>query len=134
MKSRQKSQQWVRNVSVQAVYLMLQQITLHSIKQQMTHQLMPQLHDNVAEESTHSDKGLLKWKSTNNTQSNTKRSKYTADDEIKVNRCCVCFGMYADDAGTGREWIECRCSRRIHEDCIDNDNVDIEQCVICPLC
>ena len=41
----------------------------------------------------------------------------------------MCFGMYADDAGTGREWLECRCSRWIHEDCIDDDDVDVEQCI-----
>ena len=90
--------------------------------------------DDVAEESTHSDKGPSKRKSTDNVRSNAKRLKHSVDDEIDVNRCCVCFGMYADDAGTGREWLECRCSRWIHEDCIDNDDVDIEQCIFCPLC
>ena len=45
----------------------------------------------------------------------------------------MCFGVYADDAGTGREWLQCQCSRWIHEDCIDDDDVDIEQCVVCPL-
>ena len=60
------------------------------------------------------------------TQPNAKRSKCNADEEIDVNRCCACFGLYADDAGTGREWLHCRCSRWIHEDCIDNDDVDIE--------
>ena len=90
--------------------------------------------DNVAEESTCSDKGPSKRKSTDNARSNAKRSKHSVDDEIDVNRCCVCFGMYADDAGTGREWLECRCSRWIHEDCIDNDDVDTEQCIFCPLC
>ena len=53
-----------------------------------------------------------------------KRLKHSADDEIDVNRCCVCFGMYADDAGTGREWLECQCSRWIHEDCIEDNNID----------
>ena len=55
------------------------------------------------------------------------RSKSSADDEIDVNRCCACCGMYADDAGTGREWLQFRCSRWIHEDCIDDDDVDVEQ-------
>ena len=91
--------------------------------------------DNMADESACSDKGPSKRKSTDNAQSSTKRSKkQSADDEIDVNRCCVCFGMYADDAGTGREWLECRCSRWIHEDCIDDDDVDVEQCIFCPLC
>ena len=56
-----------------------------------------------------SNKGTLKRKSKVSTQSNAQRSKQNADDEIDVNRCCVCFGMYADDAGTGREWLECQC-------------------------
>jgi len=35
----------------------------------------------------------------------------SADDEIDINRCCVCFGMYVDDIGTGREWLQCKCTR-----------------------
>jgi len=42
------------------------------------------------------------------------------DDSIDFDRCCACFGLYADDAGTDREWIECSCSRWIHEDCVEN--------------
>ncbi len=33
--------------------------------------------------------------------------------------CCVCFGLYYDDYGTRREWLQCTCGRGIHEDCID---------------
>ena len=62
-----------------------------------------------------------------------KRSKHSADDEIDANRYYVRFGMYADDAGTGREWVECQCSRWIYEDCID-DVVDTEQCIFCLHC
>ena len=90
--------------------------------------------DNTAEESTCNNKGSAKRKSTSTAPCNAKRSKHSADDEIDVNRCCVCFGMYADDAGTGREWLECQCSRWVHEDCIDDDDVDIERCIFCPLC
>ena len=32
------------------------------------------------------------------------------DDSIDFDRCCACFGLYADDAGTDYEWIECSCS------------------------
>ena len=39
------------------------------------------------------------------TQPNTKRSKSNVDEEIDVNRSCASFGLYADDAGTGREWL-----------------------------
>ena len=87
---------------------------------------------NVADD-THRSRGPSKRKSSH-TQPNAKRSKSNADEEIDVNRCCACFGMYADDAGTGREWLQCRCSRWIHEDCIDDDDVDIEQSIFCPLC
>ena len=37
--------------------------------------------------------------------------------------------MYADDAGTRKEWLECWCSRWIHEDCTDDDEFDTEQCI-----
>ena len=57
-----------------------------------------------------------------------KRIKYSADEEIDSNKCCVCFGMYEDDAGTERTWLECCCSRWIHEDCIDSEDVDSENC------
>ena len=56
---------------------------------------------NVADD-THRSRGPSKWKSSY-TQPNAKRSKSNADEEIDVNRCCACFSMYADDAGTGRE-------------------------------
>ena len=84
------------------------------------------------EDDTHRSRGPSKRKSSH-TQANAKRSKSNADEEIDVNRCCACFGMYADDAGTGREWLQCRCSRWIHEDCIDDDDVDIEQSIFYPL-
>ena len=29
------------------------------------------------------------------------KSTESADDEIDLNRCCVCFGMFTDDIGTG---------------------------------
>ena len=78
------------------------------------------------------NRGPSKRKSSH-TQPNAKRSKCDANEEIDVNRCCACFGLYADDAGTGREWLQCRCSRWIHEDCIDNDDEDIEHSIFCPL-
>ena len=63
-----------------------------------------------------------------------KRMKYSVDEEIDSNRCCVCFGLYEDNAGTERTWLECCCSRWIHEDCIDSEDVDSENCKFCPLC
>ena len=76
--------------------------------------------DNTAESTCNN--GSSKQKSTGTASFNAKRSKYSADDETDVNKCCVCFGMYADDAGTGSEWLECQCSKWIHEDCIDDDH------------
>ena len=85
--------------------------------------------DNTAEENTCNNKGSSKRKSTGTAPVNEKRSIHSADNEIDVNMCCVCFGMHGDGAGTGREWLECQCSRWIHEDCINNDNVGTEQCI-----
>jgi len=42
---------------------------------------------------------------------------------------CVCFSVYSDYVGTGREWLMCCCTRL---DCTNNDDVDIEKCVFCP--
>ena len=64
----------------------------------------------------------------------TKRSTESADNEIDINRCCDCFGMYTDDIGTGQEWLRCKCTRWIHEECIDDDNVNIKSSKLCPLC
>ena len=47
--------------------------------------------------------------------------------------CCVCFGSYEDDAGTDREWLQCRCGRWIHEDCVDYEDSSPEG-GLCPLC
>ena len=40
-------------------------------------------------------------------------------DIIDPNVCCTCFGSYDDDAGTGREWLQCQCGRWMHEDCVE---------------
>ena len=57
------------------------------------------------------------------------------DDSIDFDRCCACFGLYADDAGTDREWIECSCSRWIHEDCVENVIYDANSKeLLCPVC
>jgi len=54
-----------------------------------------------------------------------KRSRNIADEEIDANRCCVCFGLYSDDAGIERKWLMCSCTRWINEDCIDNGDVNM---------
>ena len=56
------------------------------------------------------------------------------DDSIDFDRY-ACFGLYADDAGTDCEWIECFCSRWIHEDCVENVIYDANgKKLLCPVC
>ena len=66
-----------------------------------------------------------------------KKSRVKAQDEIKDDQCCACFGTYEEDllSGTGCEWLQCACTRWIHEDCVENCTVDSEgRDRICPLC
>lgn len=49
-----------------------------------------------------------------NTRKRTKSIEViSSDDEIDENTCCVCFDEYHSD----EEWIQCSCSRWLHEDC-----------------
>ena len=58
-----------------------------------------------------------------------------SSDQINDNQCCVCFGTFYEDIGTGREWVECACTRWLHEDCVDEVIVDTSgQERVCPLC
>ena len=59
------------------------------------------------------------------------------DDSILTDKCCVCLQSFEDDieAGAGVDWIQCACSRWLHEDCIiecitDKDGKDR----FCPFC
>ena len=45
-------------------------------------------------------------------------------DVIDPNVRCTCFGSYDDDAGTGREWLQCQCGRWMHEDCVEECDFD----------
>ena len=60
--------------------------------------------------------------------------KENVDDSINADLCCVCFGSYQEDVGTGREWLQCSCSRWIHEDCVDYEDVEQDNGRLCPLC
>ena len=56
-------------------------------------------------------------------------------DVIDSNICCTCFSSYDDDAGTGRQWLQCQCGRWIHENCVEECDVDATgNMKICPLC
>ena len=48
--------------------------------------------------------------------------------------CCVCFGSYQEDIDTGREWLQCSCGKWLHEDCVDDSDMDNETNRLCPLC
>ena len=58
-------------------------------------------------------------------------------DDINDDVCCACFGTYEEDllSGVGCEWLQCACTRWIHEDCVEDRTVDSEgKDRICPLC
>ena len=61
--------------------------------------------------------------------------KLSSSEHINPNQYCACFGLYKDDVGTGLEWLQCSCSRWIHEECVDNvvRGKDGEE-KLCPLC
>ena len=65
----------------------------------------------------------------------TKRKRLLGDmdEDINTEICCVCYGTYLEDVDTGRQWLECSCARWIHEDCIDDEDVD-DSGKLCPLC
>ena len=63
-----------------------------------------------------------------------KKSTENIDNETENNRCCTCFGVYSDDAGTDRQWVMCCCNRWIHEDCVDPADVVDGTGKLCPLC
>ncbi len=61
----------------------------------------------------------------------TKKNKI--DSTVFSDICCGSLGNYDDDAGTDRQWLQCKCDRWIHEDCIyyeDSSSSDR----LCPLC
>ena len=64
------------------------------------------------------------------------KNRLDKDETIHDNLCCVCYGSFEEDSGTGREWLKCSCERwRIHEDCIDTDDTDGSiGNKLCPLC
>ncbi len=64
-----------------------------------------------------------------------KKTRLDKDETIHDNLCCVCYGSFDEDIGTGREWLQCSCKRWIHEDCIDTNDTDgsIDN-KLCPLC
>lgn len=67
---------------------------------------------------------------------NTKKARSAIDGDGAVftdDVCCACLGSYEDDAGTDREWLQCKCSKWIHEDCVDYSDSNPDGS-LCPLC
>ncbi len=44
------------------------------------------------------------------------------DDVIESNKCCVCYEEYEEEEEM--EWVQCPCSRWLHEECIIETRVD----------
>ena len=49
-----------------------------------------------------------------------KFSKSSSPEHINPNQCCACFGLLEDDIGMGSEWLQCSCTRWIHEECVED--------------
>ena len=70
------------------------------------------------------------------TTTRPKRNKLKENVDVSINAdlCCVCFRSYQEDVGTGREWLQCSCTRWIHEDCVNDEDVEEGSGRLCPLC
>ena len=40
-----------------------------------------------------------------------KQKKDNLDNTVYSDVCCVCLGNYKDDAGTDKQWLQCKCLR-----------------------
>jgi hypothetical protein len=55
------------------------------------------------------------------------------DDVIVSDRCCVCFQDFSDDEDV--EWVQCQCTRWLHEDCIIDNVINSNgKELLCPHC
>ena len=55
------------------------------------------------------------------------------DDVIISDRCCVCYQDYSE--GEGVEWVQCPCTRWLHEDCVVDSVMDSSgKELLCPHC
>ena len=79
-------------------------------------------------------KAPIKRKGDTAVRSSRKSRKIDLNESIESDVCCVCFGNYNDDLDTTREWLQCKCDRWIHEDCIDDEDCVITEGKLCPLC
>ena len=60
---------------------------------------------------------------------------FLSPEHIDPNQCCTCFGLFEDDIGMESEWLQCSCTRWIHEgsieDVVRSENGEEK---LCPLC
>ena len=67
----------------------------------------------------------------------TKKKTHLDGVAIDVNpdadHSCVCLGSHNEDIDTVREWVQCSCLKWLHEDCVDNEDIDSNG-RLCPLC
>ena len=57
--------------------------------------------------------------------------------DINFNECCVCYRTFEEDQRecTGSEWLQCACTRWLHEDCVCDIEYDAEgRELLCPYC
>ena len=85
----------------------------------------------VGSKTTVKTRGKAKRKTDEGGASCSKKARL--DTAVNSDLCCVCFGSYEEDAGTDREWLQCKCGRWIHEDCVDYDDSTADGS-LCPLC
>ena len=88
------------------------------------------------EDETILEKTISTVNTTVGTRSKRNKSKKNgSEEEIDINRCCVCYQTYIDDT-TGLGWVECACSRWLHEECIQYDVTTAADGreLLCPFC
>ena len=57
----------------------------------------------------------------------------TTSVDVDENECCVCFSMYREDEDD--DWVQCACSRWLHEGCITDVIIDANgKELFCPFC
>lgn len=63
----------------------------------------------------------------------TSEKRPRLDDVIVSNRCCVCYQDYSEEEGV--DWVQCPCTRWLHEDCIIDSVLDSSgKELLCPHC
>ncbi len=96
-----------------------------------------EIQDTNQEESTSKAKRKQFERDTDPDRSTSSKKRKPIED-INFDERCVCFRTYQDDIveQTGLEWVQCACTRWLHEECIDYSvtvNEHGEE-LLCPFC